>query len=186
MSFSMPLSIESKLIEDDYYLIGTIPEHRWYPVYCKPNKAKKLAALAAQKKISWYLPTLPHSRMTRGRRIATQLPMFPGYVFLCLSRLENWQVKTSGFALRILPVTEETEPKLIEDLNKIREFELISHTQPVKVRADLIPGKRFTVTHGTLKGIEGVIVKRKNHTEFSVYLDFLGYSLVTIPALDLL
>ena len=39
----MPLFIESKLIEDDYYLIGTLPEHRWYPVYCKPNKAKKLA-----------------------------------------------------------------------------------------------------------------------------------------------
>ena len=182
----MPLSIESQIIEDDCYLIDTIPEHRWYPVYCKPKKEKKLAELAVQKHISTYLPTLPHSRTTRGHRIDSQLPMFSGYVFLCLNRLENWQVKTSGLALRILPVTEKTEPILIEELNKIREFELLSRTQPVEVRADLIPGKRFTITHGKLKGIEGIILKKKNHTEFIVRLDFLGFSIATIPATDIL
>lgn len=182
----MPLSIESQVIEDDCFLIGAIPEHRWYPVYCKPNKEKKLAELAIKKNISTYLPTLPHSRTTRGRRINSHFPMFSGYVFLCLNRLQNWLVKTSGLALRILPVTEITEPILIEDLNKIREFELLSRTQPVEVRADLIPGKRFTITHGKLKGIEGIILKKKNHTEFIVRLDFLGLSIATIPATDIL
>ena len=182
----MPLSIESQLINDDCYLIGTFPEHRWYPVYCKSNKEKKLAELAGQKNISWYLPTFHHYRITRGHRVETQTPMFPGYVFLHLNRQQNWQVKTSGLAIRILPVTDKTEPKLIKDLNTIREFELLSRTQPVKVRTDLIPGKRFTITHGNFKGIEGVIVKRKNRTEFIVHLDFLDYSLATVSAMDIL
>ena len=182
----MPLSIESQLINDDCYLIGTFPEHRWYPVYCKSNKEKKLAELAGQKNISWYLPTFLHHRMTRGHRIETQIPMFPGYLFLLLNRQQNWQVKTSGLAIRILPVTEKTEPELIKDLNKIREFEMLSRTQPVKVRTDLVPGKRFTITHGQLKGTEGVIVKRKNRTEFIVHLDFLDCYLATVPAMDLL
>ena len=112
--------------------------------------------------------------------------MFPGYVFLRLNRQQNWQVKTSGLAIRILPVTEESEPTLIKDLNKIREFELLSRTQPVKVRSDLVPGKRFIITRGNLKGTEGVIVKQKNRTEFIVHLDFLGYSLATIHAQNLL
>jgi transcriptional antiterminator RfaH len=182
----MPLSIESQFINDDYYLIDTVPERRWYPVYCKPNKEKKLAELASQKNISWYFPTFLHHRTTRGHCIESQIPMFPGYVFLQLNRQQNWQVKTSGLAIRILPVTEKTEPKLITDLNKIREFELLSRTQPVKVRTDLVPGKRFIITHGKLKGTEGVIVKRKNRTEFIVHLDFLGYSLATVPAMDIL
>ena len=182
----MPLSIESQFINDDYYLIDTVPEHRWYPVYCKPNKEKKLAELAAQNKISCYLPTFLHHRTTRGHRIESQIPMFPGYVFLQLNRQQNWQVKTSGLAIRILPVTEKTEPMLIIDLNKIREFERLSRTQPVKVRSDLVPGKRFIIAHGNLKGTEGVIVKRKNRTEFIVHLDFLGYSLATVPAMDIL
>ena len=182
----MPLSIESQIIDDDCHLIGTTPEHRWYPVYCKPNKEKKLAELAAHNKISWYLPTFLHHRTTRGPCIESQIPMFPGYVFLQLNRQQNWQVKTSGLAIRILPVTEKTEPMLIIDLNKIREFELLSRTQPVKVRSDLVPGKRFIIAHGNLKGTEGVIIKRKNRTEFIVHLDFLGYSLATVPAMDIL
>ena len=182
----MPLFIESQFINDDCYLIGTSPEHRWYPVYCKPNKEKKLAELATQKGISWYLPTFLHYRMTRGHRIESHIPMFPGYVFLQLSRQQNWQVKTSGLIIRILPVTEKTEQQIIEDLNNIRKFELISRTQPVKVRADLIPGKRFTITNGKLKGTEGVIVKIKNRTEFIVHLDFLGCSLATVHAMDIL
>jgi transcriptional antiterminator RfaH len=180
----MPLSIESQIIDDDCHLIGTTPEHRWYPVYCKPNKEKKLAELAAQKSISWYLPMFQHYRLTRGHCVESQIPMFPGYVFLQLTRQQNWQVKTSGLALRILPVTEKTEPQLIKDLNKIREFERLSRTQPVKIRADLVPGKRIIITHGNLKGTEGVIVKIKNHTEFIVHLDFLGFSLATIYAMD--
>lgn len=182
----MPLFIESQLINDDCYLIGTSPEHRWYPVYCKPNKEKKLSELATQKNISWYLPTFLHHRMTRGHRIESHIPMFPGYVFLLLNRQQNWQVKTSGLIIRILPVTEKTEPQIIEDLNNIRKFELISRTQPVKVRADLIPGKRFIISNGKLKGIEGVIVKIKNRTEFIVHLDFLGCSLATVHAMDIL
>jgi hypothetical protein len=75
---------------------------------------------------------------------------------------------------------------LIIDLNKIREFELLSRTQPVKVRSDLVPGKRFIITHGNLKGTEGVIVKRKNRTEFIVHLDFLNFALATVPAMDIL
>ena len=182
----MPLFIESQIINDDCYLIGTSPEHRWYPVYCKPNKEKKLSELATQKNISWYLPTFLHYRMTRGHRVESHIPMFPGYVFLLLNRQQNWQVKTSGLVIRILPVTEKSEPELVKDLNTIREFELLSRTQPVKVRSDLVPGKRFTITHGNLKGIEGVIVKQKNRIEFIVHLDFLGYSLATVPAMDIL
>ena len=182
----MPLFIESQFINDDCYLIGTSPEHRWYPVYCKPNKEKKLSELATQKNISWYLPTFLHHRMTRGHRVESHIPMFPGYVFLLLNRQQNWQVKTSGLIIRILPVTEKTEQQILEDLNNIRKFELISRTQPVKVRADLIPGKRFTITNGKLKGTEGVIVKIKNRTEFIVHLDFLGCSLATVHAMDIL
>ncbi|MCR4572389.1 MAG: hypothetical protein K5787_01340 [Lentisphaeria bacterium] len=182
----MPLFIESQFINDDCYLIGTSPEHRWYPVYCKPNKEKKLSELATQKNISWYLPTFLHHRMTRGHRVESHIPMFPGYVFLLLNRQQNWQVKTSGLIIRILPVTEKTEQQILEDLNNIRKFELISRTQPVKVRADLIPGKRFIVSNGKLKGTEGVIVKIKNRTEFIVHLDFLGCSLATVHAMDIL
>ena len=182
----MSLFIESQFITDDCYLIGTVPEHRWYPVYCKPNKEKKLAELATQRNVSWYLPTFQHHRMTRGHLIESQIPMFPGYVFLHLNRQQNWQVKTSGLAIRILPVTEKTEPELIKDLNNIRKFELISRTQPVKVRTDLVPGKRFTIIHGQFKGTEGVIVKIKNRTEFIVHLDFLDCYLATVQAMDIL
>lgn len=182
----MPLFIDSLLIENDYYSIVASDDCRWYPIYCKPNKEKKLAEQVVHQGISCYLPTILRHRVTRGHCIESQIPMFPGYIFLHLNRMQNWRVKTSGLVLRILPVTEETEPQLVNDLNIIRTFERLSRTQPIEIRPDLVPGKRITISQGTLKGVEGVIVKRRNRTEFIAHLDFLGYSMATVPVEDIL
>ena len=61
----MPLFIESQFINDDCYLIGTSPEHRWYPVYCKPNKAKKLAELF-EKNCKSKFPVMPENIASAG------------------------------------------------------------------------------------------------------------------------
>jgi len=181
----MPLFMGSECITGDDFLIASIPEHRWYPVYCRPNKAKKLVEYAVRKGISCYLPEMECCRITRGRRVAARVPMFPGYSFVCVSRQENWEIKKSQYVIRMLPVDEESESALISELNLVRAFEKLAETRQVKVRPELVPGKKVVVTQGKLQGVEGIVKQRKNGTEIIVNLNFLGCSLATVEAYDL-
>lgn len=181
----MPFYINSELIEDEDFAITAEHDRRWYPVYCHSNREKKLVEYAVNYKITCYLPTIDRHRITRGKRIVTPVPMFTGYVFLCLARQQNWQVKTSGLVAGILNVTEETEHLLINDLNKVRIFEKLSRSQEVEVRKDICAGKKVRITQGKLKGLEGVVLKRKDRTMVIVELEFLGCCLSTVEVHDL-
>lgn len=124
-------------------------------------------------------------RITRGHRVATPVPMFSGYVFVCTTRQQNWTLKRSQYVVKMLPVAESDESRLILELNIIRIFESLACRQPVEVHPEIIPGKHVIISRGKLQGIEGIVEKRKNNVEIIVRLDFLGCSLATLEADDL-
>mgnify|MGYP001186411247 CR=1 FL=1 len=181
----MALFVNSSHITDTDYSIGLIEGHRWYPVYCRPNKERKFIEQMIHSGISCYLPEMPRHRMTRGERITTQVPMFIGYAFVCVTREENWSVKKSLHILRMLPVDESNEKVLVSELNMVRLFEKLSKRQDVEIRPELIPGKQVEITQGALRGLTGVVKKRKNKIEVIVSLNFLGCSLMTVEVNDL-
>lgn len=181
----MSLFINSSHITDDEFSIALIDGHRWYPVYCRPNKERMFVEQMVHSGISCYLPEMPRHRITRGKRITTMVPMFGGYAFVCVTREENWSVKKSPHILRMLPVNEDIEKVLVAELNIVRIFEKLSECRKVEIRPELIPGKRVEITRGALRGLMGVIKKRKNQFEVVVCLNFLGCSLATVEAYDL-
>ncbi len=181
----MALYLDSKEISDFAQRIPAIPEHRWYPVYCRPNKEKAFTEFAAGQNISCYMPEIMRCRITRGKRIATSAAMFTGYVFVCTTRQQHWTVKQSKHIIRVLPVAECDEELLVAELNIIRTFEELAKTQQIEVRPEIVPGKKVVISQGRLQGIEGIVFKRKNSREIIVHLDFLGQSLATVEAYDL-
>ncbi len=181
----MSLCIEGQEILDFTHEITAQPEHCWYPVYCRSNKEKIFFKTFSERGISCYMPEVIRHRTTRGKRYATPVAMFTGYVFVCTTRLQNWAVKQSRHVSRVLPVTKQNEEQLISELNIIRRFEELAATQQVVVLPELVPGQKVMITQGQLQGIEGIVVKRKNAVEIIVRLDFLGCSLSTVEAYDL-
>jgi transcription antitermination factor NusG len=98
------------------------------------------------------------------------MPMFPGYIF---ARLGPGQaqgvlqaagvVSIVGFGGRYCPV-EDTE---IESVRRVLEsgVEVLSES--------LRPGTRVRVCHGSLKGLEGVLVEVKNQRRLVVSVSLL-------------
>lgn len=181
----MPLFVNSNHITDEDFSIGLIEGHRWYPVYCRSNKERKFIEQMIYSGISCYLPEMQRHRITRGKRITTLVPMFVGYAFICVTREENWRVKKSPHILRMLPVDESNETILVSELNMVRLFETLSKRQNVDIRPELIPGKQVKITRGALRGLTGMVKKRKNKIEVIISLNFLGCSLMTIEVNDL-
>jgi transcription antitermination factor NusG len=165
--------------------ITAIAEHRWFPAYCHPNKERMFYDFAKRYDISCYVPEIPKYRVTRNRKITTFVPMFTGYVFCCTTRQQNWQLKQSKYLIRMLNVSEEDEVRLVNELNTVRIYERLALTQDVEVRPEMTPGKRVTITHGSLQGLEGIIKRRKNACEVIVELQFIGCSLATVEVDEL-
>lgn len=183
--YAMSLFLNGQHVIDFDQNISALSDHRWYPVYCRPNKEKMFFEASANRGIPCYMPEIMRHRVTRGKRVLTPVPMFTGYVFACTNRQQNWAVKQSKYVLRVLPVEEYNEQQLISELNIVRIFENLARTNKVEIHPEFVPGKKVVISQGKLQGIEGIVVQRKNEVEIIVKLDFLGYSLATIEAYDM-
>lgn len=97
----------------------------------------------------------------QGRWLATESPIFPGYVFLRAAAVDQtmyWEVKRLPGFLRFLPSNANIVPLNANDTELLGHFltfgEVVGNSM---VYFD--EQKRIRVTSGPLKGMEGRIVK---------------------------
>lgn len=112
---------------------------------------------------------LPLARLTRtyGRhRQEVVLPLFPGYLFCACASVEQlYTVKDTRRIANMVGVTDQTMLR-----NELEQIRLALNT-PHQV--DLFPGiktgRRCRVIAGSLKGLEGVVITRRDVSR--IYLD---------------
>ena len=148
----------------------------WTPIRTKPKKEKKLAEYCNANKIDYYLP-LRRSIKRYGRKTVEFFPpMFSGYIF-CLLDHETYQLLLRSHAVFYrVKVDEVQEATLIGDLNNVKIFEAYSRQKEVLVKPELIAGIQVQVVNGPLKGIVGIIEKRKNNIAVTINIEMLGHS----------
>ena len=62
----------------------------WYLLQCKPRQDERAQLNLQQQNYSTFRPQLMSERSIRGKRQRTLESLFPGYVFIQLSRDDNW------------------------------------------------------------------------------------------------
>jgi transcription termination/antitermination protein NusG len=106
----------------------------------------------------------PRRKLTirrRGKRVATQAPLFPGYIFLQTESVTPdiyRELKRCEGFVRFLPGNDTIEPLGSEALDLIRHF--LSFGEIVEQsRVTFDVNNRIVVVEGPLAGMEGRIVK---------------------------
>ncbi|SRR6266478_3198701 len=149
-------------------------EQRWYAAYTSANHEKRVAEQLGVRSVEHFLPLYESVRRWKDRRIKLQLPLFPGYVFVRLALRDRLQVlqvpgvaKLVGFngAPAALP-SEEIEALRASMANGV-------HAEP---HPYLTIGRRVRVRAGSLAGLEGILVRRKNRARFVISLDLIQRS----------
>jgi hypothetical protein len=81
-------------------LNGSEGEEHWYAVYTVPRHEKSLARQLALRSIDHFLPLYCSRRKWNdGSKVTLELPLFPGYVFVRVSRAARVRVLESPGAL---------------------------------------------------------------------------------------
>lgn len=105
---------------------------------------------------------IPKARMHHSTKIITEIPMIPGYIFLCIDDVERQNLKRqeAKFVQIELLREEYYENILIQELNSLRQCELLARQEPIRINPDIITGDKVLVTSGALAGLVTDVVKR--------------------------
>jgi transcriptional antiterminator RfaH len=145
------------------------PDHRWWAVYTKSRQEKSLARQLLSQEVPFYLPLATNARMVAGRRVESQLPLFGSYLFLYATHEQRLQTLETKRVAHLFEVADSAS--IAHDLRNVRT--LIASGVPLTVEGRLAAGQRVRVKHGSLMGIEGVVVERRGEDRLLVAVDFL-------------
>jgi hypothetical protein len=145
------------------------PERHWWALYTKARQEKSLSRELLAFQVPYYLPLIKKTSIRRGKKAASFIPLFGGYVFLYGSEQERVRSLTTNRVSRVLPVSDPQG--LLRDLQQIER--LIATDAPLTIESRLSAGCRVRVRQGVLMGLEGTVLTRRGVTRLLVSVDFL-------------
>jgi transcription antitermination factor NusG len=157
---------------------------QWSVAYTSANHEKRVAEQLVQRSVEHFLPTYESVRRWKDRRTKLQLPLFPGYVFVCLSLCDRIKVlQVPGVAWL---VGFNGQPAVVAD----QEIEALRSSTATHLGVQPHPylkvGHRVKIRRGILAGVEGILVRRKNALRVVLSIDLIMRSVsIEVDASDL-
>ena len=82
-------------------------EGRWWLVHTKPRNEKAIAVDLAARGIGFFLPLARLHRRYGGRTTQVQIPLFPGYLFLCGGEDERYATLMTHRAVNVIYAADQ-------------------------------------------------------------------------------
>ena len=145
---------------------------KWYAVHTRSRHEKQVDLFLSETGIETFLPLVHTLSRRRDRKKYVDIPLFPGYLFVCTEKERLSDVKYTRGVTRIIG-TDIDAPTPIPD-KQILDIKSIMETE---VKMDPFPylkkGRMVRVKAGPLKGMEGILVERKGHYKLVISIDLL-------------
>ena len=162
------------------------PTLHWFAVHTRSRHEVKVYEQLFQKNIEVFLPMYSSIRRWSDRRKRIMLPLFSGYLFVHIpwtpeARLQV--LKTYGIA-RL--VSDQDKPAPIPDEQILAIQRLVSEKYAVEPCLFLEVGRKVEIRRGSLKGLQGILVRKKGSYRFVVSVHLIRQSVsVEIDAEEL-
>jgi len=132
----------------------------WWALYTRHQHEKTVADMLSAKGFEVFLPLYESMRRWKDRKKMLSLPLFPCYVFVRGGLNRRLQVVTTPGVHMILFHGESVAMIPEEEIQVIRKT--IEGAYRVEPHPFLKVGERVRVIRGTLEGVEGVLIRKKN------------------------
>jgi transcriptional antiterminator RfaH len=145
----------------------------WYLLQCKPRQDERAQLNLQQQNYMTFRPQLMSERSVRGKRHRVLESLFPGYVFIQLSRDDNWApIRSTRGVSRIVEFNHV--PAMVDDqvIAHLRERSLESIGFPADHALE--PGEPLQIVQGPLTPLEGVFMSMQGDERVMILLQFLN------------
>ncbi len=163
--------------------VASCRDQPWWAVYTRHQHEKTVADMLSTKGFDVFLPLYGSLRRWKDRKKMLSLPLFPCYVFVKGNLQRKLQVVTTPGVHMILYHGEKVA--MIPDA----EIQAIRAAVEGRFRVEPHPflkcGDRVRVIRGSLKGVEGILTRKKNLSRLILSVAMLAQSVaVEIDACD--
>jgi transcription antitermination factor NusG len=155
----------------------------WWALYTRHQHEKTVADMLTAKGLEVFLPLYESVHRWKDRRKLVELPLFPCYVFVRGGHNRKLQVVSTPGVHMILSRGERIAIIPEDEIQAIRTT--VEGPYAIEPHPYLKCGERVRVTRGSLEGVVGVLVRRKNLCRLVLSVDMLAQSVgVEIDAAD--
>lgn len=149
---------------------------QWFAVYTAHRHEKRVSELLLERKVETVLPLYKVSRKWKKRApVVVELPLFPCYLFVNISRAARGKVLGVPGVLSIVGAPNDPWPLRAAEIEALR---LGSKMEKVERHPFLNVGERVRIRSGPMSGIEGILMRRKNGCRFVLTLEVIMRSVV--------
>lgn len=142
----------------------------WFVLHTRSRQEKALADNLQSQGIGVFLPILEHVRYYGRRKVATELPMFPGYVFLRGQRDDAFVADRTKRVVQIISVADQG--KIDWELRNIHLA--LSQMAPLDPYPSLCEGVLVEVRSGPFRGLQGIVDHRNKPNRIVLQVQMLA------------
>lgn len=159
-------------------------DQSWYAVFTVPQNEKSVVRHLDLRAVESFLPTYETVRVWKNRQQKKiVLPLFPGYLFVHISRRDKAKVLQSPGVLHIVGNGREYVPLPDPEIEFLRTSLLSQRIEPYR---ELVVGEKVRVKSGALRGVCGTLVRRASGVRFVLTLTLINqHAAVEVDAADL-
>lgn len=154
----------------------------WFVAHTKPRREKKLVEYCERQGFAATLPCYRSVHKYRGKSVAFQKPLFPGYVFVQLRPPDVGTVRQNDLIANLLEVFDQaTFARQLHEILIALESDL-----EVRLAPQVEAGMRVRIRTGPLQGVEGLVESRQGRVQVILRLDFINQAAAVKMDADLL
>jgi len=149
-------------------------QERWYAAYTCANHEKRVAAQLQVRSVEHLLPLYSSMRRWKDRRVLVDFPLFPGYVFVRLALRDRLRVLQIPSLVRLVGFGEQPYALADGEIALLRSS--LTGAMKFAPHPYLRIGSRVRIARGPLRGVEGILVRKKNEFRVVLSIDVIACS----------
>ena len=149
-------------------------EEQWYAAYTCANHEKQVAQQLEQRRIHSFLPTYQSVRRWKDRRKVLQLPLFPSYVFVQMNPKNRLDLLRLPGVLGLVCFGGRPAPVESVEIENLRRG--LTNNSGVRSHPYLKAGRKVRIRSGSMAGVEGVLVRKRDCTRIVLSISLLQRS----------
>lgn len=149
---------------------------KWYAIYTKPRWEKKIKEDLENKNIEVFLPLKKELKQWSDRKKWVYNPLFSSYVFVKIDYVYRYDVLQTDGVLKFVSFADKVDPvqeKEIELIKLLLDSNYILEANQECFKA----GTDVEIIMGSLKGLQGKVIKEKNKTKVVIHIHCIKYNL---------
>ncbi len=162
--------------------VQSVDTSKWFVLQTKSRQEKVVCDFFKERQIEHLLPLVAKTTYYGRRKIKSELPLFPGYVFVRSALQDAYAADRTNRLVRIIPVFDQA--KLEEELRSLTRA--LRADQRFDRHPHLVAGVPVEVKSGPLQGVRGVVESRLKRDRLVLQVEILGQAISMEVDTDLL